>query len=242
MRDNEVDVDRLMRHIEAKIDLARAARGLDFNYWASLPLCIIDSVFSIRAKYSGVERVVIKWCESQKPPWEWKTGFKPATDTGPTVRDFVDVIESCLAGGCKYEELFGNKQRTSPRGGILKAEAVHRFANALLNSGINTFSDVRDHGKLEAAEKRVKEIPGQRSGITFKYFLMLAGEDSFVKPDTHLRRFVSDALCIDWSCLVPEGRTEELVREAARRFEKDHPRLTPVALDYAIWSYQKTQN
>jgi hypothetical protein len=73
--------------------------------------------------------------------------------------------------------LFANRQRTSSRSGILKAEAVYLFAKALLAAGINKFSDLRDRGKLTDAEMRVKEIPGQGSGITFKYFLMLSGED-----------------------------------------------------------------
>ncbi|MGH9557244.1 MAG: hypothetical protein ACRD2Y_15615 [Terriglobales bacterium] len=164
---------------------------------------------------------------------------KPTVDTGPTVRDFIGIMEERLKAGHTYATLFGNTQRTSARSGILKAEAVHRFAKALLDSGINAFSDLRDRGKLEAAERKVREIPGQGSGITFKYFLMLAGEDDYVKPDTHLRRFVSDALGVDWSRLIPDERAEGLVREAATTLANDHPGLTPAGLDYAIWNYQQ---
>jgi len=234
------DVERLMRHVEAKVDLTTAAQGPP-SYWASLPLCIIDSVFSIQAKYTGVVRVVNKWCESQKPRWEGEVSSKPTGDAGPTVQEFADIIDLRLRGGCTYANLFGNRQRTSARSGILKGEAVHLFAKALLDSGINTFSDVRDRGKLEAAEKRVREIAGQESGITFKYFLMLAGEDDYVKPDTHLCRFVSDALCVDWKHLVPQERATQLVEEAATRFTSEHPGLTPAGLDYAIWTYQHTR-
>jgi hypothetical protein len=234
------DVDRLVRHIQAKIDLAKAAEGPP-SYWASLPLCIIDSVFSIRAKYPGVVRVVNRWRKSQDPPWQGKISSKPAGDAGPTVREFLDIIDLRLSRGLTYAQLFGNLQRTSARSGILKAEAAHLFAKALLDSGINTFADVRDRTKLEAAEKRVKAIRGQGSGITFKYLLMQAGEDDYVKADTHLRRFVSDALCVDWKRLVSSERTEELVREAAGRIKRDHPKLTPVGLDFAIWNYQREQ-
>jgi hypothetical protein len=230
------DVDRLMRHVEAKIDLARAAKGKS-SYWASLPLCIVDSVFSIRAKYTGVVRVVNRWCESQEPCWVREISFKPTNDIGPTVRDFVDILDRRLKDGSTYENLFRNRARTSSRSGILKAKAVHLFASALLDSGINTFGDLRDRSKLEAAETGLRKIPGQRTG----YFLMLAGEDDYVKPDTHLRRFVNDALCIDWKHLASEKRAEELVREAARRFAKDYGGLTAAGLDYAIWSYQHTQ-
>jgi hypothetical protein len=145
------DVDRLISHLESKIDLAEASEGPDF-YWASLPLCIIDSVFSIQARYAGVRRLVNRWCEAQNPPWKGETSSKLTSDTGPTVRDFIEIIDRRLEGSFKYEDLFCNKQRTSSRGGILKAKAVHLFAKALLDSGINTFRDVRDRRKLEAAE------------------------------------------------------------------------------------------
>jgi hypothetical protein len=87
----------------------------------------------------------------------------------------------------------------------------------------------------------VQPTARESSGITFTYFLMLAGEDDYVKSDTHLRRFVSDALCIDWSHLISEERTKRLVREAALMLAKNHAELTPVALDYAIWNYQRAQ-
>jgi hypothetical protein len=238
MRNN--DVGRLMRHVEAKIDLAKAAKGPP-SYWASLPLCIVDSVFSIQAKYTGVVRVVNRWCESQVPRWLEETSSKPTNDVGPTVLEFVDIMDRRLTGGCTYADLFGNRQLTSARSGILKAKAVHLFARALLDSGINTFGDLRDRSKLETAEMRVKKIPGQGTGITFKYFLILAGEDDYVKSDTHLRRFVNDALCIDWNRLVFEKRAEELVREAATEFTKNHSGLTAAGLDYAIWSYQHSR-
>jgi hypothetical protein len=234
------DVARLVSHIKATIDLVRAAKGPP-SYWASLPLCIIDSVFSIRAKYPTVVRVVDRWRLSQEPPWEGEIAHKPTSDSGPTVREFLDVIELRLARGITYAELFGNLQRTSSRSGILKAEATHLFAKALFDSGINTFTDARNRTKLDAAEMRVKEIRGQGSGITFKYLLMQAGEDNYVKADTHLRRFASDALHTDWKHLLSGERTEELVKAACVELKSDYPELTPVGLDHAIWSYQRKQ-
>jgi hypothetical protein len=235
------DVDRLMHHIEIKIDLSKAAEG-PASYWAALPLCVIDSVWSIQADYKKhVLPLIHRFCQSQQPSWKEEQQFKPTTDTGPTIQEFVDLIDRQLNSGCTYEKLFGNLQRTSSRSGILKAEAVHLFAKALLQSGINSFSDLQNRAKLDDAEKRVKEIPGQGSGITFTYFLMLAGEENFVKSDTHIRRFVSDALCIDWGHLVSQMRAEEMVRDAAKKFSKHYTRLTPAKLDLAIWNYQQVR-
>lgn len=85
----------------------------------------------------------------------------------------------------------------------------------------------------------MKEIPGQGTGITFTYFLMLSGEGKFVKSDTHIRRFVSDALGIPWSNLVSADRAAGLLSEAARRFAVNLPGLTPAKLDHAVWADQR---
>ncbi len=163
---------------------------------------------------------------------------RPTSDIGPTVRDFVEIIGHRLSNGYTYGDLFQSKWLTSSRGGILKAEAVHRFATELLDSGVNTYGDLRDRGKLKLAERKVREIRGQASGLSFKYFLMLTGDEDYVKPDRHVRRFVNDALGLDWRHLISEERAEELVREAAFTLKSDFPGLTPARLDLAIWNYQ----
>ena len=236
---DENDIRQVMLHVEARIDVKKIGSEPP-SYWASLPLCIIDSVWSIRSKYEKtVCPLVDRFCESNTPPWDGTNHFSPPADGTPTVREFVKIIEQRLGKGDTYETLFGNRQRTSSRSGILKADAVHRFANALLAAGINQPSDLRDGAKLAKAETLVTDIPGQGTGITFTYFLMLMGEARFVKSDTHIRRFVSDALGIPWSNLVSATRAAKLLSEAARRFATNSPGLTPAKLDYAIWADQK---
>src|SRR5205823_5748989 len=87
-------------------------------------------------------------------------------------------------------DVFNNKQRTSPRSGITKAEAVYRFANVLKSHGIETLKDVKKKGKYPAVRAAITGIPGQGSGISYDYFLMLSGDVEVVKADRMLRRFV----------------------------------------------------
>jgi hypothetical protein len=235
----EQDIQQLMRHIEARIDLKKVA-ATPSSYWASMPLCIIDSVWSIRSNYEEtVCPLVRRFAKSNTPPWDGTDHSIPPSDGSPTVRDFVEAIEGRLQNGHTHETLFANRQRTSSRSGILKSDAVHRFANALLSAGINRPSDLRDAARLKKAETLVKEIPGQGTGITFTYFLMLSGEGAFVKSDTHIRRFVSDGLGVPWSNLVSADRAAVALREAARRFAVNLPGLTPAKLDHAVWADQK---
>jgi hypothetical protein len=235
----EHDIQQLMCHIEVRIDLEKVAAEPAL-YWASMPLCIIDSVWSIRSNYeTTVCPLVRRFARSNTPPWDGADHSTPPCDRGPTVRDLLDIIEGRLKQGHTYETLFANRQRTSSRSGILKADAVHRFANSLLSAGINQPGDLRDVARLKKAETLVREIPGQGTGITFTYFLMLCGEGQFVKSDTHIRRFVSDGLGVPWSNLVSADRAARLLSEAARRFGVKFPGLTPAKLDHAVWDDQK---
>ena len=49
-----------------KLNLANATLS-DGHYYASLPLCVIDSVFSIGARYESTRRTVIRWATAQEP-------------------------------------------------------------------------------------------------------------------------------------------------------------------------------
>src|ERR1700733_7684386 len=120
------ECDLLISHInESGIILAKEAQGPP-SYWAALPLCVVDAVFSIGVRYyPGVESVVIRWCEAQDPKWKQSVPSRPTRDIGPTMRDFIEIIRRHRDVGGSYENLFSNRWRTSSKSGILKADAVH---------------------------------------------------------------------------------------------------------------------
>ena len=60
-------------------------------------------------------------------------------------------------------------------------------------AGIDEFGDLNEH-RLTTAEALVREIPGQISGISFDYFRMLAGDDTLIKPDRMVQRYIAKAL------------------------------------------------
>jgi hypothetical protein len=133
-------------------------------------------------------------------------------------------------------DVFRNRQRTSTRSGILKAEAVYRFAKALQKFGIDTFADtskIRLGGRMRES---IANIPGQGSGLTFKYFLMLAGHSDLIKPDRMVTDFVADALSVR---SVPSDLAESLILSACQSLRVEFPELTPALLDSAIWKHQR---
>ncbi|GAA6164005.1 hypothetical protein NBRC116590_17090 [Pelagimonas sp. KU-00592-HH] len=137
------------------------------------------------------------------------------------------------------DTLFGNRQRTSTRSGILKSEAVRLFCLALVSSGIEDFSDM-DESKVANAAHWVSQIPGQRSGISFDYFQMLAGNDNLIKPDRMVLRFIARALDCSPNVVSPET-ARELLQLATFSLKSIDPNWTPRKLDYAIWSFERAQ-
>ena len=121
----------------------------------------------------------------------------------------------------------------------MKAEAVYRFAKVLKTFGIETFEDALQRGRAGRVRSEIEKIPGQASGLSYNYFLMLVGDDTAVKADRMIRGFVADA----WRVPAVEARpAEEAVRAAAIALRPKFPELTPSRLDNAIWEFQRKKS
>jgi len=169
--------------------LEQAQLGREYSYH-SLPLCVIDAVFSIGVRYRNAQKAVESWCAAQQPNWAiYRSDAKRRQTTGDLIRAADGEDGTALT-----QRFFGgNRQRTSTRNGILKADATLRFAKALQQGEIEDCNDIRNSARADLAWQAVRAIPGQGSGLSFKYLLMLAGDDSSVKPDRMLCRFVAEA-------------------------------------------------
>ena len=134
-------------------------------------------------------------------------------------------------------DVFVNRQRTSTKSGILKAEAVWKFASALRSHRIEYLQDVGETLPSAALQRAIGLIPGQGSGISLQYCWMLAGSDELIKPDRMVLRFLEDSL----------GRpvsTEEalrLVAGAVAELKAQCPAMSPRLLDHKIWEYQRAR-
>jgi hypothetical protein len=141
------------------------------------------------------------------------------------------------------KEVFQNRQRTSARNGILKSEAVFRFASVLSSHKIDRLEDVPKltwHEDLPVEMQKpyaqeILAIPGQRSGISLAYFYMLAGSTGIVKPDRMVITFLEHII------QRPVGYYEAqyLLSHASQYLNTEFPLLTPRVLDHEIWKYQR---
>ena len=215
-------------------DLPQAQLPDEYRY-ASLPLCIIDAVFSIGVRYETTRATVERFCRNTG----WSKFAESREGRGAGTNSIKELLK--LYEGLSCEELavslFGNRQRTSAKSGILKADAVRLFAAALREAKIESFADLTP-SSIELAEALVLNLPGQSSGISFDYFQMLAGNDNLVKPDRMVQRYVAHAVGMPSD---PSPRlTGALVRLAARELSSRGHDWSPLSLDYAIWVRQRS--
>ena len=227
-------VKKLADHIE-RTGLEIPILPDEYRY-ASLPICVVDAVFSIGVRYISTQRVVKNFCGSVG----WTRFAASRSDRGKgehTLRDLIDIFAELGVEGMA-DSMFRNRQRTSTRSGILKAEAVLLFSQALVDAGIRHFADL-DREPREIAEAMILGLPGQSSGIAFDYFMMLAGDDNLIKPDRMVQRYVATALSL---ANLPQPRQAAiLLRLASMELRRRGRHWTPLSLDHAIWKYQSSR-
>ncbi|MHA7289577.1 hypothetical protein ACX80V_08025 [Arthrobacter sp. MDT3-24] len=195
------------------------------GYPNSLALCIIDSLFSTGSHYTSVINVVAEYCKYRR-----SQGGDPYTDgTQELLTTFDEVGDS--AGWAKLVN--NHKPAHTKPGALLKAEVIHRAAKTLKALDIMTLTDLRQrHAQdedLTAVKKKWLKLPSQSSGVTFNYFLILAGFQS-VKPDRMVIRFVEEHAGLQGK-LTPM-QTAELIKQVARLYPTQ-----PRRLDHIIWRH-----
>ncbi|MBU4582663.1 MAG: hypothetical protein KKH02_09690 [Proteobacteria bacterium] len=229
-----MEMQRLIGYIRSNLDLKNANLG-DEYFYQCLPLCVIDAVYSINANYKGTRATVMRYCEffDMKRLCSDRDNLPPREEQ-QTIASFIAKIEE---RGHKYfaEQVFLNRQRTSTRNGILKADAVYRFAKILTEYGVECLQDVEKVAANENFDLAIRKIPGQTTGVSLNYFFMLAGSDEFIKPDRHILAFIKGG--IGRTVSVDEAQT--LLGIACNILQTNFPHLTLRLLDNAIWNYQR---
>jgi len=203
-------------------------------YYKSLPLCVLDAVYSIGVKYSGTKAVVERYCNEYKlQKYRIDHTELPPKEDQESIIQFINKCES-LGSDKMAGEIYCNRQRTSTRSGILKAEAVLLFAKGIRDHGGDFLQDVPILINNNRFHRAIKNIPGQSSGISLQYFWMLSGSNDFVKPDRMVTRFLQSAL----GRAVTINEIQGLAVSACGLLNAEFKHLTPRLLDYEIWKYQ----
>jgi hypothetical protein len=196
------------------------------GYPDSLALAVLDAVWSIGIRYATTRGVVARYTMQRR--------FAGGDATHDNLTDLLALYDR-LGGTDAFTATIGTMNRVSTQpGAALKGEAVHQAATALHNLGIDTATQFRQAQgtDLEArAETAWRAVPGQRSGISWRYLRMLLGLPD-VKPDRMVKRFIATALGTEEQQLSTD-RVVRLVQAAAA-----HHGAQQQALDHEIWKYQ----
>lgn len=199
------------------------------GYPDSLALCIVDSVQSTGVTYTSVGNVLDAYRR-----YRIERNGSPKTDG---TRELLKTFEE-VNGSAGWAAAIGNQNKTSTRAGApLKAEAIRLAAEVLDRAEITNTAKLRaaaDTPELGAVKSHWLCVPGQSSGITWRYMLMLAGVPG-VKPDRMIIRFVADTLGLPRR-RVTTGFAADAILETAKELT-----MSATDLDHGIWSWQRRQ-
>lgn len=235
-RDELIVVDTLGTDLIAR--LARDVAELDVKprdgRWLSLSSSIVNAVWSIRADYDTVTGPITRRVFAATVPGVNALGSPndfSSADPVPLDRFLEQFPEP------ETLQRASNRQRTSTRSGISKADAVLRHAKVFVANGITTRQQalalVKDDGELLASiNVELARIPGEgQNGVRRSYLWMLCGDDAGVKPDAMVLRWLHRH-----GCPTDAETARQVLRDVATVLSASSATLvTPWMVDHAVW-------
>ena len=143
--------------------------------WTSLSACVLDAVWSVGADH---DRVVVPLVHRVLIPGA--TG-PLAADSAPTVDTHpLPRLLTRFPDDEALQEAARNRQRTSTRNGVTKADAALRYARTLVNHGVLGLEDLprllADPEAWSRVDRALSRIPGEgESGARRSHFWTLCG-------------------------------------------------------------------
>lgn len=195
---------------------------------------VVDSVFSMQARYEGVQRVVANYASYANIPQVPGLPVDASERDQHSVRDLHDRLHG-LSAEEAATKVFGNRSRHA-RADQLKAGLVLDVASRLVDAGVHTRQDVAllPNATSHSEQKRAWTAVRGLGPVTFEYFRMLCGAESS-KPDTMILGWLADTLGqrFTWQHAL------DLI--AALTDELSHRWGVPIAqrgVDHTIWRQQ----
>lgn len=159
------------------------------------------------------------------------------TDREQPLSDFLGWANSL--GAEKLAAELGNHQPTSrSRSAPLKSRAVIEYSQILVDHAIQTIDSAAallmdDAGQRPGVESRLRRVAGNgQHDIRLNYLWMLIGDDTLIKPDRMVLRWIAAALEPARPPSVSDARI--VITQVA-----GHLGCTPWELDHAIWTAQR---
>ena len=202
--------------------------------WASLSSCVVDAVWSISVNYDAVTVPITRavFAASTRHDADPLVAGNDVTTPDPVRLDMFlslfPTVDALVA--------VSDHHRTSPRGGILKADAALRYAKVFANAGVQTrhhaLEALRDDVQYAALNEQLRAVPGDgANGVRRGYLWMLIGDDDGIKPDRMVLRWLAahgqPATASEASTILRSIATELTHRSGSL--------VTPWMVDHAVW-------
>ncbi|MEA4822261.1 MAG: hypothetical protein VB122_08575 [Erysipelotrichales bacterium] len=217
-------VDKIVDFCKLNLDLNSVEYA---EPYLSLNVCIIDCVYSLRAKYFQVTvPIVNRYAE------RFMSGNKLAS--GYTLNDLMNHIEKSGGTQAFASDILKNNQKLSGR---LKSDICYELARKLRLLKIETIEDFNNFENTEILEITISSVKGiGPAGLN--YLFMLAGDPDRCKPDVHIHRFIYDAIGEN----VTDEECQTLLTSAVKILKKEYRNITVRTLDSIIWNKYQISN
>lgn len=194
------------------------------NYsYRALPVCIIDCVYSLRAKYNPVTLSIVN---------RYARHYMNDDVSYPddTVSDFLSHIEKAGGPSAFADRILMNHQKLGGKNNIPKEIVCWQLAKYLKCLHIETLEDFRNFEEQELLEAVIRSVKGMGdAGVN--YLFMLAGDPDRCKPDMHIKHCVCDAC----GCSLTDQEYQTLFKDTVALLRGKYPTLTVRSLDGIIW-------
>ena len=225
-------------HCETELDLykkliVQGKQDPNETFYKSLPICIMDAVFSIGVNYKSVEKATNTFMKhfGLNIPRTYPVGNEY------TIGNFLQNMDTFSSFEDAAQVGFNNKQRTSSVNGILKAEACYRVAEVFKSHNINTLAEFNAYENKPTLDADILKVKGQSSGIMLKYLYMLAGKADEVKPDRHMVNFMRQVFPDLTMATKDHNEIKRIMQETVLALKPKYPQLTARFLDYLVWEH-----
>ena len=217
--------NQFAKYCDANFDLTTQG---EYGY-QSLSVCILDCVYSLRAKYYAVTIPIVERYANA-----YMDGDSHAL--GDTVSLLIKRMDE--KGHKEFaDQVLRNQQKLGGKKQIPKEEVCYQLARYLRDLHIETIEDFQNFESQEILEIVIRAVNGLGdAGVN--YLFMLAGDPDRCKPDVHIHHCVRDACGHD----ISNEECQLLFTDAVKLLRNQYPNLTVRGLDGIIWRvYQMGQ-
>jgi hypothetical protein len=214
--------EQFAKYCKSNFDLTTQS---EYNY-QSLSVCILDCVYSLRAKYYAVTIPIVERYANA-----YMGGDSYAY--GDTISLLLNRMDE-KGHKAFASQVLQNQQKLGGKKQIPKEEVCYQLARYLRDLHIETIEDFQNFRSQEVLEIVIRAVNGLgNAGVN--YLFMLAGDPKRCKPDVHIHHCIRDACGQD----IRDEDCQALFTDAVSLLRVQHPNLTVRGLDGIIWrAYQ----